>query len=88
MLDKNLMTAAARNTREYLNDFQYDPAVYESVNKEASQVVVIDGDCLDAVMFFKSKYPDCNPVVLNMASARNPGGGWKNGMFDIHPSIE
>lgn len=84
MLDKNRMAAAARNTRQYLNDFQYDRALCEPISEEAAQIVVIDGDCLDAVMFFKSKYPNCNPVVLNMASKRNPGGGWKNGSFNFH----
>jgi uncharacterized protein (TIGR02452 family) len=77
------MAYAAQNTRQYGNDYEYDADLQRSMYKQSSQIVVIDGDCLDAVMFFKDKYPQSNPVVLNMASARNPGGGWKNGLFKL-----
>eukprot|EP01125_Pyxidicula_operculata_P017015 TRINITY_DN591_c0_g1_i11.p1 TRINITY_DN591_c0_g1~~TRINITY_DN591_c0_g1_i11.p1 ORF type:complete len:444 (-),score=61.92 TRINITY_DN591_c0_g1_i11:1134-2465(-) len=43
-----------------------------------SQLVnVHNGDCLDvAIRLIENGY---NPVVLNMASDRNPGGGWERG---------
>ena len=84
MLDKDRMAAAGRNTRQYLNDFHYQSAVQEPASEESGQILVIDGDCLDAAMFFKTRYSGSNPVVLNMASKRNPGGGWKNGLFIFH----
>lgn len=80
MLDKERMGAAAQNTRQYLNDFHYQSTAHERSSEESSQILVIDGDCLDAAMFFKTRFPASKPVVLNMASQRNPGGGWKNGL--------
>jgi len=74
------MVYAAQNTRQYGNDFEYNAALQQSIDEQPCEIFVIDGDCLDAVMFFKEKYPQSNPVVLNMASKRNPGGGWKNGL--------
>jgi len=79
-LDKNRMAAAARNTRQYGNDFEYNAARQQPIDEQPCRIFVIDGDCLDAVMFFKNKYPRSNPVVLNMASRNHPGGGWKNGI--------
>ncbi|CAF2873487.1 unnamed protein product [Rotaria sp. Silwood2] len=78
-LNKNKMEYAAQNTRQYGNDYEYDTVLQQHTYEQSYQVFVIDGDCLDVLMCFKAKYPKSNPVVLNMASARNPGGGWKNG---------
>jgi hypothetical protein len=75
------MAYAAENTRLYGNDFDYDMALQQRVNDQSSQILVIDGDCLETVLCFKDKYPRSNPVVLNMASKRNPGGGWKTGPY-------
>ena len=36
-----------------------------------AEIFVINGDCLDAVMYFKDKYPQSNPVVLNMAKKKS-----------------
>jgi len=38
-----------------------------------TKIEVIDGDCLDQALRLKSL--GLNPVVLNMASHRRPGGG-------------
>jgi uncharacterized protein (TIGR02452 family) len=77
------MSYAAQNTRQYDNDYEYNATLQQSIYEQRSPIIVIDGDCLDVVMYFKDKYPQSNPVVLNMASARNPGGGWKNGLYNL-----
>ena len=79
-LDKKKMYDAAANTRQYNSEFQYNRAIQRSCQEQQVEIIVIDGDCLDAAIYFKEKYPQSNPVVLNMASRRNPGGGWKNGL--------
>ncbi len=82
------MAAAARNTRQYGNDFEYNATLQQPIDEQPCRIFVIDGDCLDAVMFFKNKYPRSNPVVLNMASRNHPGGGWKNGIsYSIYSMI-
>lgn len=80
-LDKNKMKYAAHHTRQYANDYTYDENLQKRTYEQSSQVIVVNGDCLDAAICMKAKYPKSNPVVLNMASKRNPGGGWKNGGF-------
>ncbi|CAF4899865.1 unnamed protein product [Rotaria sp. Silwood1] len=78
-LNENKLTYAAENTRQYGNDYEYDTVFQQKTYEQLSQVFVVNGDCLDATMCFKVIYPNSNPVVLNMASSRHPGGGWKNG---------
>jgi hypothetical protein len=75
------MSSAARNTKPYENDYMYDATLQEKSYEQPARILVVDGDCLDVVMCFKNKYRSCNPIVLNMASANNPGGGWRNGLF-------
>jgi hypothetical protein len=75
------MAYAAQNTKRYENDYEYNTTLRQHTDDRPSSIFVINGDCLDVVMCFKTKYPQSNPVVLNMASSRNPGGGWKNGLF-------
>lgn len=41
------------------------------------KVEVIEGDCLEAALQLLSE--GLNPAVLNMASPKRPGGGYKNG---------
>jgi hypothetical protein len=42
---------------------------------EAEPVEVIDGDCLAVALQLKAA--GYNPVVLNMANRKHPGGGWR-----------
>lgn len=77
------MISAAQNTREYGNDYNYDQNPSWLNHEQPVEIIVIDGDCLDAAMFFKEKFRQSNPVVLNMASSRGTGGGWKNGMYNL-----
>ena len=80
-LDKLRMFDAASNTRQYVNDFNYNTRLQAASYEDRAQIFVVDGDCLDVALCFKDKDPQCRPVVLNMASARNPGGGWRNGRY-------
>jgi uncharacterized protein (TIGR02452 family) len=85
-LNKEIMRHAAENTRPYDNDYFYQSTAAHCPNEQRTQILVVNGDCLDVVMCFKRQYPTCHPVVLNMASANNPGGGWRNGLFDFQCS--
>ncbi len=82
-LDKNKMTLAAENTKQYDNDYAYHTNRQQRSYEQPAEILVVDGDCLDAVLCFKEKYSNCNPVVLNMANANSPGGGWRNGLHFI-----
>lgn len=74
------MILAAENTKQY-NGYE-DFNINQSQNSygESAQIFVVNGDCLDTVQYFKTKYPTCNPAVLNMANAHCPGGGWRQGL--------
>jgi hypothetical protein len=52
---------------------------------EAEPVEVIDGDCLAVALQLKAA--GYNPVVLNMANRKHPGGGWRNGAGAQEESI-
>ncbi|UJR25528.1 hypothetical protein I4U23_006874 [Adineta vaga] len=75
-LDKQRMTQAAQSTKRYQNEHGYKTTIHD---KPSSRIFVVNGDCLDVAVLFKIQFPRSNPVVLNMASSRKPGGGWKNG---------
>jgi uncharacterized protein (TIGR02452 family) len=45
---------------------------------EKTRIQVVEGDCLDIALDFQTKYAS-TPVVLNMANAFTPGGGYKHG---------
>ena len=74
------MIHAAQITKQYSNDYEYDTKQQQRSYEKPVDIFVVNGDCLDVVMSFKKKYPNCNPVVLNMAAAKSPGGGWRQGM--------
>ena len=74
------MNWAAENSKLYEGyDDEYSPAQQERSYKQKAEIYVVDGDCLDTVLCFKKNRSNCNPVVLNMANAFTPGGGWRDG---------
>jgi len=75
------MAYSAQNSRQYGNDYRYDTVRQQFSYEQPAKIFVVNGDCLDAVLCFKNKYPTSNPVVLNMANAHSPGGGWRNGLY-------
>lgn len=83
-LDQTLMLQAAQRTQLYENNHQYNTARQSCTFNDPARILVVNGDCLDTVRYFKAKYPSSNPVVLNMANAYTPGGGWRNGICAIH----
>ena len=80
-LDKDKMFDAAMNSKLYKDNYEYDSTRQQRSYDEPAKIFVINGDCLDTVMYIKNTYPNCNPVVLNMANAVSPGGGWRDGLF-------
>ncbi|CAF0770616.1 unnamed protein product [Rotaria sordida] len=78
-LDNDTMAHAAQNTKMYSNNYEYDTNRQQRSYDQIVKIFVVNEDCLDTVIYFKEKYPNCNPIVLNMAAANCPGGGWRNG---------
>ncbi|CAF4548235.1 unnamed protein product [Rotaria sp. Silwood1] len=78
-LDNDRMVHAAQNTKMYSNDYKYDANLQRRTYDQPAKIFVVNGDCLDTVIHFKEKYSVCNPIVLNMAAANCPGGGWRKG---------
>ncbi|CAF0797713.1 unnamed protein product [Adineta ricciae] len=79
-LDIDRMNWAAENSKLYEGyDDEYSPTQQERSYKQRAEIYVVDGDCLDTVRCFKKNRSNCNPVVLNMANAFTPGGGWRDG---------
>ena len=79
-----MMLRAAQQTKFYENEHHYDTAGQSYKSKDPTKILVVNGDCLDTVRCFKARYPSSNPVVLNMANAYTPGGGWRHGMVLFH----
>jgi len=80
-LDQNIMGYSAQNSKQYGNDYEYNTDRQQFSYKQLAKIFVVNGDCLDTVLYLKKKYPTSNPVVLNMANAHSPGGGWRNGLY-------
>jgi len=76
-LDNDSLAIAARETKQYTDNYRYKKST--TSNNDSAEIIIVNGDCLDVARHFKKKYPESNPVVLNMANADTPGGGWRNG---------
>jgi hypothetical protein len=76
-----MMAHAAQGSKQYSNHYKYDTNRQQRVYEQPVEIIVVNGDCLDIVRRFKEKHPNSNPVVLNMANADTPGGGWRNGLY-------
>ena len=73
------MILAAQNSRLYENAHPYNAVRQKRMFVQPANILVVNGDCLDTVQSLKNKIPELNPVVLNMANAFTPGGGWRDG---------
>lgn len=77
-LPKNFIVAMTRATQSYSNSSPALSAAREPRYLLAETAIeVVNADCIDAAAVLKSK--GYNPVILNMANAHTPGGGWKTG---------
>lgn len=64
------ITSMEHETKFYKNEFRVDNI---STNEEETKIIVCNVDCLEeGVRLCREDY---NPVILNMASRRHPGGG-------------
>ena len=64
-----------QNTLFVQNNKQIHPPMDLREGFFNTKILVVDADCLDIIRMWKME----NPVVLNMASYKNPGGGVING---------
>jgi uncharacterized protein (TIGR02452 family) len=72
--DKDKLKSCVLETKMFQNDFQF---TFEKKNVE-TVIRVVESDCLDVALVLKNKF-QLNPVVLNMADEKIPGGGYKYG---------
>jgi len=72
------ITASIKGTKRYYKDDLVKRYHNGSLMRYIeNDTFIVQEDCLEVGMFFQSL--GYNPVVLNMANAVNPGGGYKNG---------
>jgi uncharacterized protein (TIGR02452 family) len=88
-LDGSKLRASSKNTRFYCYDTKFksdksieilsmDSIKYDRKFDSPPKIFVIEGDCLETAILFKKKYKN-RPLVLNMASDKQPGGGYRGG---------
>lgn len=74
-LDGTKLINASKNTKLYPGKYKFE----KKDNKfEKTEIFVVEGDCLECGLFFKNNFKT-NPIVLNMASDKTPGGGYRGG---------
>jgi hypothetical protein len=68
------LKSSVLKTKIFHNDFKFS---FEK--KQVDTLIrVVEGDCLDVALLLKNKF-QLNPIVLNMADEKIPGGGYKYG---------
>jgi len=67
----------AKNTRMYYDGTTLQWKRTSEMTANKTELTVVNEDCLSAALGLKSQ--GLNPVVLNNASMRRPGGGYMNG---------
>lgn len=67
----------AKSTKFYNLTQQYQFTLPPNLPTYNTFIEVVEGDCLDEAIRLKSL--GLNPVILNMASAKRPGGGYRTG---------
>jgi len=78
VLSKNDMVSAVRGTRVYGDKHVYThPLPPQSTGELQSNYIVGNLDCIDAGLWLQRR--GFNVAVLNMANAKDPGGGWLRG---------
>jgi hypothetical protein len=68
------LKSSVLKTKIFHNDFKFS---FEKKQVE-TVIKVVEGDCLDVALLLKNKF-QLNPIVLNMADEKIPGGGYKYG---------
>lgn len=76
-LPKDFIVAMTKATQSYSNSSPAFSTTWESRYMAETAIEVVNADCIDAAAVLKAK--GYNPVILNMANAHTPGGGWKTG---------
>eukprot|EP01080_Neovahlkampfia_damariscottae_P006737 gene6737-10902_t len=77
-LDKNKFLEAAFKTEYYKEKYEFKIPKLTNDEKKKTKILIIEGDCVDTGIYLKNEFKK-NPTVLNMASDKNPGGGYRNG---------
>ena len=77
-LDKTKFLDAAMKTEFYKENHDFKIPKIENLEKKKTKILIIEGDCVDVGIYLKNVLKT-NPTVLNMASDKNPGGGYRHG---------
>eukprot|EP01080_Neovahlkampfia_damariscottae_P012443 gene12443-6195_t len=77
-LEKKKFLEAPLKTEFYPENHEFKIPKLEKEEKKETKILIIEGDCMDVGIYLKNKLKK-NPSVLNMASDKCPGGGYRGG---------